>query len=182
MNIFRFCYVAVSFLLLIAIYLINHSITIGLIMNDVGVHPCIDLPNWVSYVIYLAMVILSSWLLTKKFNVLNDRINLEADQIGRISPTGDNFLASFFAYIFLGLSISNLYMLAVIFMALVIMCYSTQMYLYNPLFILFEYNYYYIKTPNGLTIILLTKQKFGLGEIDALKGIRRLNDYTYIDS
>lgn len=181
MSIFRFLYVAVSFFLLIAIYLINHSVTIGSIMNEIGIQPCIDLPNWISYAIYLTFVCCSSWIVTKRFNALDDKIDLNSNQIERISPIGDSFLASFFAYIFLGLSINNFYMLAVIFLALVIMCYSTQMYLYNPLFILFGYSYYYIKTPNGLTVILLTKRKFSLRETDTLNGIRRLNDYTYID-
>lgn len=183
MKIFRISYVTVSFFLLIAIYLINHSFTIGLIIKEIGVKygNYIDLPNWISYVIYLAIVIISSWIVTKRFKSLNDCIDLDADQIKTISPTGDNFVASFFAYIFLGLSINNINMLAVIFITLIIMCYSTQMYLYNPLFILFGYNYFYIKTFNGLTIILLTKRKFKLNEIEDLKCIRRLNDYTYIE-
>lgn len=182
MGLFRLFYVTVSFLLLIAIYLINHSITLGLIMKRLGINYCdIDLPNWLSYAFFLACVVLSSLVVVGRFKSLNDKIDLEVNQINNISPTGDNFVASFFAYIFLGLSINNCYMLAVIFITLVIMCLSTQMYLYNPLFILFGYNYFYIKTTSGLTIILLTKRKFKLNEKEDLKGIRRLNDYTYID-
>lgn len=182
MALFRLAYVAVSFLLLIAIYLINHSFTLGMLLKSMKLDFVkADIPNFLSYVIYIVIVVLLSGLFVKRFKVLKDRININSDKIDKISPTGDNFLASFFAYIFLGLSINNAYMLIVIYIALVIMCYSTQMYLYNPIFILFGYNYFYIKTKEGLTIILLTKKKFQLGEIESLIGIRRLNDYTYID-
>jgi hypothetical protein len=141
----------------------------------------IDLPNIISYTLYLAIVVFASWLITKRFNKLEDIIDITTSEIDKISPTGDNFLASFFAYIFIGLSINNMYILIAIYAILTIMCFCTQMYLYNPVFLLFGYNYFYIKVPKGLTIMVLTKKRFGLNDKEDLKGIRRLNDYTYID-
>lgn len=182
MEFFRLIYVAASFLLLIVIYLINHSVTIGMLIGYFKIPTFgIDLPNIISYMVYLLIPVLVSWGITKRFKHLEDKFDITATQVDKVSPVGGNFLASFFAYIFLGLSINNFYILAVIYSALTIMCFCTQMYLYNPMFILFGYNYFYIKVSGGLNIILLTKKKFGLGDKGDLKGIRRLNDYTYID-
>ena len=72
-------------------------------------------------------------------------------------------------------------MLATVYIALTIMCFATQLYLYNPIFLLFGYNYYNVSTKNGLTVIILTKQKFGLNTNVDFPNLRRLNDYTYID-
>ena len=135
----------------------------------------------VSYITYLAIDVFCSWIMKKKFKNLEDIIPIRADNIKKISPTGDSFLVSFFAYIFLGLSINNNYMLATVYIALTIMCFATQLYLYNPIFLLFGYNYYNVSTKNGLTVIILTKQKFGLNTNVDFPNLRRLNDYTYID-
>ena len=53
MGLFRLVFILQSYLLLIFIYLLNHSITIGTILKELG-FVCDqvaipDLPNWISY-------------------------------------------------------------------------------------------------------------------------------------
>ena len=67
MALFRLVFILQSYLLLIFIYLLNHSITIGTILKDLGfvsdqvVLP--DLPNWISYTVYLLIVLVPSKLM-----------------------------------------------------------------------------------------------------------------------
>lgn len=53
MGLFRLVFILQSYLLLIFIYLLNHSITIGTILKNLGIASAqvalSDLPNWISY-------------------------------------------------------------------------------------------------------------------------------------
>lgn len=68
MGLFRFVFILQSYLLLIFIYLLNHSITIGIIFKDLGIESdqvaLPDLPNWISY---------SEKELTELLNGMNER-------------------------------------------------------------------------------------------------------------
>lgn len=68
MGLFRFVFILQSYLLLIFIYLLNHSITIGTILKNLGIASAqvalSDLPNWISY---------SEKELTELLNGMNER-------------------------------------------------------------------------------------------------------------
>lgn len=68
MGLFRLVFILQSYLLLIFIYLLNHSITIGTILKELGfVSEQValpDLPNWISY---------SEKELTELLNGMNER-------------------------------------------------------------------------------------------------------------
>lgn len=68
MGLFRFFFILQSYLLLIFIYLLNHSITIGAILRNLGIASAQvtlpDLPNWISY---------SEKELTELLNGMNER-------------------------------------------------------------------------------------------------------------
>lgn len=68
MGLFRLVFILQSYLLLIFIYLLNHSITIGTILKNLGIASAQvalpDLPNWISY---------SEKELTELLNGMNQR-------------------------------------------------------------------------------------------------------------
>lgn len=68
MGLFRLVFILQSYLLLIFIYLLNHSITIGTILKNLGIASAkvalSDLPNWISY---------SEKELTELLNGMNER-------------------------------------------------------------------------------------------------------------
>lgn len=67
MGLFRLVFILQSYLLLIFIYLLNHSITIGIILKDFGIVSdqvaLPDLPNLISYTVYLLIVLITSKLM-----------------------------------------------------------------------------------------------------------------------
>lgn len=66
-----------------------------------------------------------------KFKKLPNKEELKMEKITKVYPASENFIPTFFAYIFLGLSINNFSTLLIVFFALVIICYFGDMYLYN---------------------------------------------------
>lgn len=67
MGLFRLVFILQSYLLLIFIYLLNHSITIGAILKDLEIVSeqvsLPDLPNWISYIVYFLIVLVTSKLM-----------------------------------------------------------------------------------------------------------------------
>ena len=63
MKLYRLIFVGKAFILLVSIFLINHGITIGKILNVCGV-TCItiDLPDAISYAIYVVVPVFLTYL------------------------------------------------------------------------------------------------------------------------
>ena len=78
MGLFRLVFILQSYLLLIFIYLLNHSITIGTILKNLGIESdqvaLPDLPNWISYIVYLLIVLITSKLMLLWVPLLKDKI------------------------------------------------------------------------------------------------------------
>lgn len=111
MDLFRLVFILQSYLLLIFIYLLNHSITIGTIFKDLEIVSdqvaLPDLPNLMSYTVYLLIVWVTSKLMLLWVPSLKDSIEVKSENIDKIYPASESFLPTFFAYVFLGLSINN---------------------------------------------------------------------------
>lgn len=186
MNSYRFKFVIVSFLLLPCIYFANHDITVGVILKSALT--CFEwdnyLPNcanWYSYVFYLLIVLAINLFMSLNFNKLPNKVEIKECNISRIYPASENFIPTFFAYIFLGLSISNFSTLLIVFFGLTIICYFGDMYLYNPIFYLIGYRYYYVERTDGSKVLVLTRKYLLKGNVCDFFDIREVNDHTYID-
>ena len=133
MKLYRLIFVGKAFILLVSIFLINHGITIGKILNVCGV-TCItiDLPDAISYAIYI------------------------------------------------GLSINNIPTLVFAYIALTILCYCAEIYLYNPIFHLLGYRFYFV-TADKNKVLVMTKKDIKLGEPIEFMKLGQVNDFTYID-
>ena len=90
------------------------------------------------------------------------------------------FLPTFFGYVFVGLSINNNMTLVVIYIALTILCYCAEIYLYNPIFHLLGYRFYFV-TVDKNKILVMTKKDIKLKEQIEFKILGQVNDFTYID-
>lgn len=180
MKLYRIIFVAKAFLLLISIYLINHSITIGHLLNIFGFTGIsLDLPNAISYTIYILIPVLLTYLNHRRFPKL-DHADIKEGNISMIESASAIFLPTFFGYVFVGLSISNIPTLVFAYIALTILCYCAEIYLYNPIFHLLGYRFYFV-TADKNKILVMTKKNIRLGEQIEFKKLGQVNDFTYID-
>lgn len=180
MKLYRLIFVGKAFLLLVSIYLINHSITIGHILKACGI-TCIsiDLPNLISYIIYFVIPILLTYLNHRRFPKL-DHANIKEENIIMIESASAIFLPTFFGYVFVGLSINNNMTLVVTYIALTVLCYCAEIYLYNPIFHLLGYRFYFV-TADKNKVLVMTKKDIKLGERTEFTKLGQVNDFTYID-
>lgn len=165
--------------LLATIFLVNKGIGIGKILSEIGISVNYDLPQYYSYAVYIMLPMLFAGLLTKLFPKLRPG-ELQSGNVSEISADNSSFLAMILGYVFVGLSINNVHALLVIMGVLLIFNLCGNSYIFNPLFYLFGYRYYYL-TSSGIKFLVMTKKKINLGSKGNFSNAKCLNDFTYID-
>ncbi len=97
---------------------------------------------------------------------MKKQANDSANNIVEIEPVNNEYLPIYLGYIFVSVSIPNpakgqVYWLIfiVIYLLIIIFVTFSQSLSFNPIFILFGYGYYRIKTQNGVKVFLVTCRK-----------------------
>ncbi len=101
--------------------------------------------------------------------------------INEIELANNNFLPTYLGYFFVSLGVNEIPTLVVVFIMIYIFTYLSQTLYFNPIFLLFGYHFYFIKTNKNIKIFLITRKQLKTpGEIGFEK-LRRINNYTFID-
>lgn len=166
-----------STLLLVVVFLVQKSYTLGYFFKNYDI--LIKLPNCISYVIYSFIPIILtgiSILLTSKLG----KDEFKKGSIICIENANNIFLPSYLGYFFVALSISNWETLVFVYIVLFIFTYNSQALYFNPLFLLFGFKFYNIKTKKGTAIFLISKNKYRNPDEVIIETSYRINNYTFI--
>lgn len=164
--------------LLLIIFLVHNGVVLG------GLHASISwlaqLPNAASYVIYFLIpvfltgisILLSSYL---------GKDDFKKGCVESIEHANNSFLPSYLGYFFVALSIGNWEALWFVYAVLFAFTFLSQALYFNPLFLLFGYEFYNIRTRNGTAIFLISRQKYkNPSEVD-ISVAYRINNYTFVE-
>lgn len=152
--------------LIIIIYMVNTDIYIPV------------LPYWLKYILFILIpVILTIIVLFCAKFLSKDSINSVID----IEQANNSFLPSYLGYFFVALSIDNLQTMVFIYIILFIFTYVSQTLYFNPMFLIFGYQFYYVTTENNIKIFLITKQELKSVEDAKFFNLKRINNFTYIE-
>lgn len=138
------------------------------------------IPTYVSYIIYFLVPVLLTYLSILLANKLSDD-NIEVGQVAEIEQANNAFLPSYLGYFFVALSIPYNETLIFVFFILFIFTFFSQTLYFNPLFLLFRYQFYYITTINRVKIFLITKKSIKDPKELDLPSLKRINNFTFID-
>lgn len=140
----------------------------------------VALPNAISYAVYLLVPILLtglSILLSSKLG----RDSFKSGEIVSIEHANNSFLPSYLGYFFVALSVGNWETFAFVYGVLFVFTFLSQALYFNPLFLLFGFEFYNITTKNGAAIFLISRQCYKTpAEID-ISAAYRINNYTFIE-
>lgn len=154
----------------VVIFLIKERITLGFLPQQL---------ECVSYLIYLITPVFIAWACLQLSKYLSA---CEMDcQIGEVELASHSFLASYLGYFFVALSIPNVMTLIYVYAVIFVFTHLSQALSFNPLFLLFGYQFYFITGEDGTKIFLITKQKMKVYQDAELNNLRRINDFTFID-
>jgi hypothetical protein len=141
---------------------------------------CLEkIPNWVSYIVFLLIPpILTLISIRMKSLLSKDDINYEPLNV---EEANNAFLPSYLGYFFVALSVESTESMIFVYLIIFMFTYLSQTLYYNPLFLLFDYKFYYITTVNNVRLFIISKK-----EINTTKGVtfprlRRINNTTFID-
>lgn len=167
--------------LLVIIFLVQKGITLGRILGDVNYFAwTVVLPNAVSYLFYLAIPILSTGLSIWLSQYLG-KDEFKAGEVASIEHANNSFLPSYLGYFFVALSIGNWETLWFVYGVLFVFTFLSQALYFNPLFLLFGYEFYNITTKNGTAIFLISKERYKKPENIQIPRAYRINNYTFIE-
>lgn len=164
--------------LLVIIFLVQKTYTLGHFFS--GCTFLVELPNTVSYVLYLSGPIIFTGIsiLLRKFLGKDD---FKTGTVSTIEHANNSFLPSYLGYFFVALSIGNWETLFFVYGVLFVFTFLSQALYFNPLFLLFRFEFYNITTTNGAAIFLISRHKYKTPDEIDIETAYRINNYTYIE-
>jgi len=165
--------------LLAIIFLVQKGYTLGHFFPQ-SQYLLVALPNSISYIAYMLVPIMLtglSILLSSKLG----KDSFKSGEIASIEHANNSFLPSYLGYFFVALSVGNWESLAFVYSVLFVFTFLSQALYFNPLFLLFGFEFYNITTKNGAAIFLISQQRYKTpAEID-ISSAHRINNYTFIE-
>lgn len=136
----------------------------------------------ISLFLYLLIPITSTALVLFSSRFLG-KDKFKKGEILEIEYAGNNFLPSYLGYFFVALSIADkdFFTMSVVYLILLVFVFVSKTFYFNPVFMLFGYHFYQVKTMFGLTVFLVTRKRFKRTEDIEEFSAHRINDFTFIE-
>lgn len=139
-----------------------------------------DVSNYASYFIYLLVPILMTWLSIVLCPKLG-KDEFKSGAVVSIEHANNSFLPSYLGYFFVALSIGSAEALFFVYGILFVFTFLSQALYFNPLFLVFRFEFYNIVTSDGASIFLISRNKYKLPKDVVIETAYRINNYTFIE-
>ncbi len=158
--------------LIIIVYLINKSYVLNILDKK---------PNYYSHILFVFLPVLLTSLSFVLLLFL-DKDEIKKENVLDVELANNTFLPTYLGYFFVSLSISNTDTLIFIFLIIYVFTFLSQTLYFNPIFLLFRYNFYFLTNSDNVKIFLITKKKIKHPKEFNFMHLKRINDYTFIDT
>lgn len=167
--------------LLVIIFLVQKGYTLGHFFTHITCSDWLNtLPNAASYGLYIVVPLLSTGLSILLSSLLG-RDSFKTGEVTSIEHANNSFLPSYLAYFFVALSIENWETLGFVYAVLFVFTFLSQALYFNPLFLIFGYEFYNITTKNGTAVFLISRHKYKKPDEVVIPIALRINNYTFIE-
>lgn len=135
--------------------------------------------KWVTYLIYLSLPFLSTFI-----SILLSKLLAKSSirKINSIEPCNNDFLANYLAFFFVALSIKDTITFFAVFGMILLFAFYSQVSYFNPVFLVFGFNFYYVHTNENVKIMLISKKKLKDPQSFEPISAGRINDYTFMEA
>jgi hypothetical protein len=133
--------------------------------------------SWVLFVSIPIALTALSFLIALKL----PKDQLQSNSVKEIELANNNFLPTYLGYFFVSLGVNDIPTLIVVFSIIYVFTFLSQTLYFNPIFLLFGYHFYFIKTSANIKIFLITRKKLKTPGENSFKNLRRINNYTFIE-
>lgn len=137
------------------------------------------IPSWAFGLFLLAIPVFISLI------IIEISKSIEPEQLTmceEFSLTDRDFLPTYLGYFFVSLSINDNITMSILYAIVFVFVFLSQAQYFNPVFLLFGYHYYNIRTSQGSNIFVIARgpvirNKKNIG----FQNLRRINDTTFIE-
>ncbi|ANH83092.1 hypothetical protein A8C56_20785 [Niabella ginsenosidivorans] len=133
--------------------------------------------SWAIFILIPIFLTALSFLIALKL----PKDNLRSNSVTEIELANNNFLPTYLGYFFVSLGVNDISTLIVVFGVIYVFTYLSQTLYFNPIFLLFGYHFYFIKTTTNVKIFLITRKKLKVPGDEEFENLKRINNYTFID-
>lgn len=133
---------------------------------------------WIMYVVYLIMpFVFAHFGLLLACKLAKSKVSA----IKSIEPSNNDFLANYLAFFFVALSVEELTTFWIVLGITFLFTFVSRVSYFNPVFLIFGYNFYYVKTNEDVKIMVISKKKLKNPKAFEAITVSRINDYTFIE-
>lgn len=167
--------------LLVIIFLVHKKYTVGYFFQGI---PALQFTggyaHFISCILYLMvpLVLTGGSILLSRFL---GRDEFRSGEVAGIEHANNSFLPSYLGYFFVALSISSWSTLLFVYGILFVFTFLSQALYFNPLFLVYGYEFYNIKTRHGASIFLISRCAYKTPAGIEIKSASRINNYTFIE-
>ena len=104
----------------------------------------------------------------------------EIRKVTSIETANNDFLANYLAFFFVALSIDNMTTFWIVLGMTTLFTFFSRVSYFNPVFLIFGFNFYYVHTGENVKIMLISKRKLRNPDEFSSMQVRRINDYTFV--
>lgn len=157
--------------LIVVVFLVKEKYSFNF-LNDYSIYY-----SWILFVLTPMILTTLSFLIAIKL----PKDSLKSTSIKEIELANNNFLPTYLGYFFVSLSVNDVSTLVVVFLIIYIFTFLSQTLYFNPIFLLFGYHFYFIKTTGNVKIFLITRKQLKTPGENGFENLRRINNYTFIE-
>lgn len=176
----------IAFRLLLTFNATSLLVIVFCIQNDFTVcyffpHPITEsIPDYISYIAYTMVPVMLTFLSLSLAPLLG-KDAFRKGEIATIEHANNSFLPSYLGYFFVALSISDWQALVFVYGMLFVFTFLSQALYFNPIFLLFRYEFYNVTTDSGTSIFLISRERYKKPNSVDIQTAYRINDYTFIE-
>lgn len=154
----------------IVVFLIKEKITLPFLPQRLG---------YISYIFYLIVPLSVAKLCLRMARSLS-ACNIQGS-ITEVELASHSFLPNYLGYFFVALSIPDLQTLIYVYGVIFIFTHVSRALSFNPMFLIFGYQFYFVTSDDGTKIFLITKQNMKAYQDAYFDKLRKINEFTFID-
>lgn len=137
-----------------------------------------NMPSWVFSLILLIIPILMSLIALLLANFFgNDNMS----SCNEVEYANSSFIPTYLGYFFVGLSLENITQLLIVYFIIFIFTQLSQTEYFNPIYLLFGYKFYHIKSAKGTKLFIITKRAIRNASEENFEKLKRINETTFIE-
>lgn len=137
-----------------------------------------NMPSWVFSLILLIIPILMSLIALLLANLFgNDNMN----SCNEVEYANNSFIPTYLGYFFVGLSLDNITQLLIVYLIIFVFTQLSQTQYFNPIYLLFGYKFYHIKSSQDTKLFIITRRKIRNAHEEAFEKLKRINDTTFLE-